>query len=141
MSLRPLTVTTALFAFALVTVLAGCTSTAAPAASPTAPPSAAVAPTARGSITVRAGDTSCELSATTATAGAVSFSVENTGTQVNEFYVYGPGDRIVSEVENIGPSLTRRLTTDLAPGGYTTACKPGGAGDGLRAPFTVTATP
>ena len=48
------------------------------------------------------------------------------------------GLRIVAEVENIGPGLSRDLVTVAKPGSYFTACKPGMVGDGIRAPFTVT---
>ena len=58
---------------------------------------------------------------------------------MTEFYVYGAGDRIIGEVENIGPGITRPLSVEIPQGGtYTTACKPGMVGDGIRAPFTVT---
>ncbi|GAA5036300.1 peptidase M75 family protein [Terrabacter aeriphilus] len=96
---------------------------------------------AGGPITVEATDTACTLSATTAKAGTVTFQVNNTGTKVNEFYLYAEGDRIVSEVENITPGLTRELKVEITePGTLTTACKPGMVGDGIRAPFTVTGT-
>ena len=63
----------------------------------------------------------------------------NGGDKVTEFYLYGTGDRIMGEVENIGPGLTRQLIVEVPDGGtYTTACKPGMIGDGIRAPFTVT---
>ncbi len=92
-----------------------------------------------GAITVNATDTACELSRTTAPAGQVKFTVTNSGTKVNEFYVYGENDRVVGEVENISPGLTRDFVVDLSePGTYQTACKPGMAGDGIRADFTVT---
>src|SRR5918992_990015 len=53
--------------------------------------------------------------------------------------VTGTGDRIMGEVENIGPGLTRDLIVEVPDGGSsTTACKPGMVGDGIRAPFTVT---
>jgi iron uptake system component EfeO len=92
-----------------------------------------------GAITVDAGDTSCKLSATSAQAGTIRFDITNTGSQVTEFYLYGEGDRIVSEVENIGPGLTRQLVVEVPNGGkYTTACKPGMQGDGIRGEFTVT---
>jgi iron uptake system component EfeO len=94
---------------------------------------------AGGPITVNATDTTCELSATTAKAGTVTFQVTNTGSKVNEFYVYAEGDRIVGEVENITPGLKRELKIEVTtPGTFTTACKPGMVGDGIRAPFTVT---
>jgi iron uptake system component EfeO len=117
----------AALALTALTALTACTSTAAP------PPGAG------GPIQVRATDTSCELSAAEAPAGNVSFSIQNTGSKVTEFYLYGAGDRIVGEVENIGPGTTRQLLTEVPQGGaYTSACKPGMVGDGIRAPFTVT---
>ena len=48
------------------------------------------------------------------------------------------GQRIVGEVENIGPGLTRELRVSAPAGTYVTACKPGMTGDGIRADFTVT---
>ena len=45
----------------------------------------------------------CEVAAAEAPAGNITFSVNNTGTKVTEFYLYGTGDRIMGEVENIGP--------------------------------------
>ena len=63
----------------------------------------------------------------------------NAGSKVNEFYVYAEGDRIIGEVENVSPGLTRTFHVDLSePGTYQTACKPGMVGDGIRAAFTVT---
>ncbi|HTK65877.1 MAG TPA: iron uptake system protein EfeO [Pseudonocardia sp.] len=92
-----------------------------------------------GSITVTASDTGCELSKTEAPAGNITFNITNKGTKVTEFYLYGVGDRIIGEVENIGPALSRKLTVEVPDGGtYTSACKPGMVGDGIRAPFTVT---
>ncbi|HSU74601.1 MAG TPA: iron uptake system protein EfeO [Terrabacter sp.] len=99
------------------------------------------AATTGGPITVQASDTACTLSATTAKAGTVTFQVTNTGTKVNEFYLYAEGDRIVSEVENITPGLSRELKVELTePGTFTTSCKPGMVGDGIRGSFTVTGT-
>jgi iron uptake system component EfeO len=110
--------------------LAACTSTAPPAKD---------AAGGGGPIAVTAGDASCEVAAADAPAGNITFSVRNTGTKITEFYLYGTGDRIMGEVENIGPGLTRDLIVEVPDGGsYTTACKPGMVGDGIRAPFTVT---
>ncbi len=90
-------------------------------------------------ITVAASDTACELSGTTATTGPSTFTITNNGTKVTEFYVYGEGDRVMGEVENISPGLDRKLVVQLTePGTYHTACKPGMIGDGLRGDFTVT---
>ncbi|WP_407645441.1 iron uptake system protein EfeO [Amycolatopsis alkalitolerans] len=91
-----------------------------------------------GPITVSASDTACEVSATTANAGNLTFEVTNKGTKVTEFYLYAEGDRIMGEVENIAPGLTRKLTVEIATAGtYQTACKPGMTGDGIRGTFTV----
>lgn len=93
------------------------------------------------SVTVNASDTECNVSATTAPAGTITFGIVNVGTKVTEFYVYAAGDRIVSEVENITPGLKRELKVEITePGTFTTACKPGMVGDGIRGQFTVTGT-
>lgn len=94
---------------------------------------------AGGPITVTASDTACQVSANTAPAGNVTFQIANQGSKVTEFYLYGEGDRIMGEVENIAPGLTRRLIVEVAAGGtYQTACKPGMADAGIRGTFTVT---
>ncbi|WP_130416868.1 iron uptake system protein EfeO [Xylanimonas ulmi] len=90
-------------------------------------------------ITVASTADACTLSATSAPSGNVVFSVTNNGDDVTEFYLLAEdGLRIVSEVENIGPGLSRDLVLTAKPGAYQTACKPGMVGDGIRAPFTVT---
>ena len=92
-----------------------------------------------GAIAVKAGDTACEVARDSTKAGATSFAVQNTGSQVTEFYVLnGDGKTIVSEVENIGPGLTRDMTVSLEPGVYLTRCRPGMTGDGISAQFEVT---
>ena len=92
-----------------------------------------------GAISVTSTDDACKLSTTTTTSGRLAFSIKNAGSKVTEFYLYGEdGKRIVGEVENIGPGLTREFVITAQPGKYVSACKPGMAGDGIRAPFTVT---
>lgn len=92
------------------------------------------------SIAVTATDTTCQLSRTDAAAGAVSFVFTNNGSTMNEFYVFGAGDTILGEAEDVGPGLSRTLTVTFdKPGSYETACKPGATGEGIRADFTVTA--
>ncbi|MDH6247432.1 iron uptake system protein EfeO [Mycobacterium sp. OTB74] len=92
-----------------------------------------------GDITVAASDTECKLSKTETGTGPSTFVITNNGTKVTEFYVYGAGDRVMGEIENISPGLQRKLIVQLAePGGYTTACKPGMVGDGIRGNFNVT---
>lgn len=96
-------------------------------------------PAAPGEIAVSAGDSACDIARDTAETGTVTFRIANNGTKVTEFYVYGTGDRVLGEVENIGPGLTRRLIVSMPdPGTYRTACKPGMVGDGIRHDFTVT---
>jgi iron uptake system component EfeO len=113
-------------------LLAGCTENA-----PAADPSAAAGANTRA-LTVQATDSECKLSATSAPAGSLTFSVTNGGTKVTEFYLYGEdGKKVIGEVEDISPGITRELVVDAQPGNYVTACKPGMAGDGIRAPFSV----
>ena len=90
-----------------------------------------------GKIAVTATDTECTVAKTDANAGAVHFTVTNKGSKVTEFYVYASGDRVMGEVENIAPGVTRELLVDLAAGSYQTACKPGMTGKGLRGQFKV----
>ncbi|MGN0128056.1 iron uptake system protein EfeO [Glutamicibacter soli] len=95
---------------------------------------------ADGSIAVSASDDACTLATGTAAGGTLKFSVKNEGTKVNEFYLLAEdGLRIVGEVENIGPGVTRDLVVMAPEGSYFAACKPGMVGDGIRSPFTVTA--
>jgi len=92
-------------------------------------------------LTVDSSADSCTLSATEAPAGTLTFDVTNSGGQVTEFYLLDDdGLRIVAEVENIGPSISRALTVNAPAGTYVTACKPGMAGEGIRGELTVTAS-
>ena len=92
-----------------------------------------------GPIAVTATDTECDVAVTEAPAGTVEFEITNQGTKVTEFYLYAEGDRIMGEVENIGPGLSRTFHVEVSEGGtYQTACKPGMVGDGIRADFVVT---
>jgi iron uptake system component EfeO len=89
-------------------------------------------------IPVAASDAACDVSSTELSAGTHQFEVTNGGSQVTEFYVYADGDRVMGEVENIAPGLTRPLLVELPAGSYQTACKPGMVGDGIRTDLTVT---
>lgn len=124
---------TTLAATALVALplLAGCTQNADPAASADAADPRA--------LSVDSSADACTLSASEAPAGTLTFDVTNSGDQVTEFYLLGDdGLRIVAEVENVGPGISRALTVDAPAGTYVTACKPGMTGEGIRADFTVT---
>ncbi len=92
-----------------------------------------------GAIAVTSSDAVCDVASAEAPSGVVQFRVQNTGSQVTEFYLLGAdGLQVVGEVENIGPGLTRDLVVQAAPGTYEVACKPGMVGDGIRSAFTVT---
>ncbi|NUT47291.1 MAG: peptidase M75 family protein [Saccharothrix sp.] len=112
--------------FALLLLVAAC-GTSTPAAD------------GAGPIAVEASDDACKVARTSAATGNVTFEVTNKGSKVTEFYLFAEGDRILGEVENIGPGLTRRLIVEVTePGSMQTACKPGMKGDGIRGAFTVT---
>lgn len=92
-----------------------------------------------GALQVTSTDTECTVSSTEVPAGNLRFTVTNDGPQVTEFYLLAEdGLRIVSEVENIGPGLSRDLVVSAPEGSYFTACKPGMVGEGIRSAFTVT---
>lgn len=119
-------------AFALLLPLAACTNNnaSADASGSTGGPA---------KLTVESTADACTLSAAEAPSGNVVFSVTNSGDDVTEFYLLAAdGLRIVSEVENIGPGLSRDLVVVAKPGAYIAACKPGMVGDGIRSDFTVT---
>lgn len=124
---RPLQITAALSVAALS--LTGCT-TNTPAAE------------GDGTIQVTSTADACTLSSATAPGGTVKFSVKNEGQEVTEFYLLAEdGLRIVGEVENIGPGLTRDLIVVAPEGKYVTACKPGMVGEGIRADMVLSAAP
>ncbi|MFC0865635.1 iron uptake system protein EfeO [Sphaerimonospora cavernae] len=88
-------------------------------------------------IAVAATDTECEVATAELTAGTSTFTVTNNGSKVTEFYVYAAGDRVMGEVENIVPGLTRDMVVELPPGMYEATCKPGMTGKGIRNPLKV----
>ena len=91
-----------------------------------------------GPVAVKATDSECGLSRTDVKSGTSTFAVSNGGSKVTEFYVYAEGDRVMGEVENIGPGLKRDLIVELPTGKYQAVCKPGMIGDGIRGDLTVT---
>ncbi len=129
MSRRPVLTAAALAALVLP-LAAGCVSNDTAGASASA---------STGVLTVTSTADGCDVSATSAPSGTVQFAVTNAGDDVTEFYLLGEdGLRVISEVENVGPGLSRDLVVQVKPGTYYTACKPGMVGDGIRAEFTVT---
>ncbi|MEX2981826.1 iron uptake system protein EfeO [Streptomyces sp. C36] len=90
-------------------------------------------------ILVKATDDKCEVSKTSFPTGHIKINVENKGSKVTEVYVYGSGDRIVAERENIGPGTKAEIVATIKKAGaYEIACKPGMKGDGIRQKVTVT---
>jgi iron uptake system component EfeO len=120
---------------ALMSVAAGLAALAAATACKGSDP-AGPAP-ADGPIQVTASDTACQVARTEVVAGTTVFTITNRGSKVTEFYVYAAGDRVMGEVENIGPGLSREFRVELPAGTYETACKPGMSGKGIRGAFTV----
>jgi iron uptake system component EfeO len=92
---------------------------------------------AADTIPVAASDDACDVAVTTLEAGTHEFEVTNAGSKVTEFYVYAEGDRVMGEVENIAPGISRQLLVELPAGEYDAVCKPGMVGDGIRNPLTV----
>jgi len=124
---------------AVAALLAGISLTSCTAKEPEATPTTEGGKAPAAQITVAANDTECTLSGTEAATGPSTFVITNNGTKVQEFYVYGEGERVMGEVENISPGLERKLIVQLGePGTYQTACKPGMVGDGIRSEFKVT---
>jgi iron uptake system component EfeO len=105
---------------------------------------AACSSSARGTtgssgVNVKASDTTCVVAETSFDSGTQTFAISNVGSQVTGVFVYAPGDRVVGEVENIGPSAGKKLTVALKAGQYQVACKPGMSGAGIRTPIVVKA--
>jgi len=89
-------------------------------------------------IAVTSTDDACRLSATTAPTGKITFTVVNKGTKATEFYVLTTDEKVVGEVEDIGPGTSRELGVTARPGSYLVRCRPGQTGDGITTDFTVT---
>lgn len=97
-------------------------------------------PSDSAAITVDSSADACTVSANSASSGTLRFEVTNSGDQVTEFYLLADdGLRIVGEVENVGPGISRDLVVQAQPGDYFTVCKPGMIGDGVgNTAFAVT---
>jgi iron uptake system component EfeO len=95
---------------------------------------------ASASIKVAASDKACDLSASTAPSGPVTFTISNTGSDVTELEILAADKlRIVGEKENVGPGTNPSYVAQLEPGTYYTSCKPGMVGAGVgQTKFVVT---
>jgi uncharacterized cupredoxin-like copper-binding protein len=89
-------------------------------------------------VAVTGTDSACKVADTSLPAGNIRFNLTNKGKQATELYVLGEKDRIIDEVENVTPGVTRALDVNLKAGTYTLACKPGQTGEGIRQQITVT---
>jgi iron uptake system component EfeO len=89
--------------------------------------------------TVQATDTACTLGETELTAGVITFSITNAGSKTTEFEVL-QSERTLGEIENISPHSTRNMSVELTAGTYQGVCKPGMAGEGIKAAFSVSGT-
>ncbi|SMG42073.1 iron uptake system protein EfeO [Agreia pratensis] len=91
-------------------------------------------------IAVDSSADACSVSTNSASSGTLRFKVTNSGDKVTEFYLLADdGLRIIGEVENVGPGISRDLVVQAQPGDYFTVCKPGMVGDGVgNAAFSVT---
>lgn len=90
-------------------------------------------------IEVKADDTSCTLTNDQASTGTVTFDIANSGSKINEFYITTNNGRVLGEVENIGPGASRKLVVEFQEAGtYTTLCKPGMVGEGIKGQIYVT---
>ena len=99
---------------------------------------AAACASGKDAVDVTSSNSECSSAKTHFDAGSISFKVHNTGSKVTELYVYGENDKILGEVENVGPGTARTLTVDLRKGDYELACKPGQTGSGIRTKISVT---
>jgi uncharacterized cupredoxin-like copper-binding protein len=88
-------------------------------------------------VAVTSTATECGVADTSLGAGKLTFEVANKGKDVTELYMLGAKDRVLAEVENVGPGTSRRMQVNLKAGTYTLACKPGQKGDGIRQKITV----
>src|SRR5258708_13726396 len=85
-----------------------------------------------GVVSVTSTDKACEISKKDLPAGKTVFKITNKGDTVTEVYVYAPGDKIVTERENIGPGTVVDLPAELVAGMSHLRRKPRINGDGLR---------
>jgi uncharacterized cupredoxin-like copper-binding protein len=90
-----------------------------------------------GTINVLVNDFSFSVSASQATAGPVTFVIENKGSMPHDFAIEGNGIEQKTSIVEAGESAT--LTVDLEPGAYSYICTiPGHNLLGMRGTFTVT---
>lgn len=82
-------------------------------------------------------DTTCKAEKTEFEPGKHTFRVVNEGDKATELYVLGENDKVIGEVENVGPGTSRTLSANLKAGSYNLGCKPGQSGPFIKQPITV----
>jgi|SRR5262245_35328541 len=108
-----------------------------------------------GGVSATVKDFSIDLASSSAPAGSVSFDISNEGPSTHEFVVIKTDDApdalpvkdgtveedkvdVVDEAEDIAPSTTANLTTDLEAGSYVIICNVTGHYEaGMHTAFTV----
>ena len=140
---KRLTITTAAVALLGAVACSSSSSTASSAGSDT------------GGVSATEKDFSIDLATSSAPAGSVTFNISNEGPSAHEFVILKTDDApdalpvkdntveedkvdVVDEAEDIAPSTTATLTTDLEAGSYVIICNiPTHYGLGMHAAFTV----
>ena len=108
-----------------------------------------------GGVSATEKDFSIDLATSSAPAGSVTFNISNQGPSAHEFVIIKTDDApdalpvkdntveedkidVVDEAEDIAPSTTATLTTDLEAGSYVIICNiPAHYEQGMHAAFTV----
>ena len=108
-----------------------------------------------GGVSATEKDFSIDLATSSAPAGSVTFNISNEGPSAHEFVIIKTDDApdalpvkdntveedkidVVDEAEDIAPSTTATLTTDLEAGSYVIICNiPTHYEQGMHAAFTV----
>jgi uncharacterized cupredoxin-like copper-binding protein len=108
-----------------------------------------------GGVSATEKDFSIDLATSSAPAGSVTFNISNEGPSAHEFVILKTDDApdalpvkdntveedkvdVVDEAEDIAPSTTATLTTDLEAGSYVIICNiPTHYEQGMHAAFTV----
>jgi len=108
-----------------------------------------------GGVSATEKDFSIDLASSSAPAGSVTFNISNEGPSAHEFVIIKTDDApdalpvkdntveedkvdVVDEAEDIAPSTTATLTTDLEAGSYVIICNiPTHYEQGMHAAFTV----
>ena len=108
-----------------------------------------------GGVSATEKDFSIDLASSSAPAGSVTFNISNEGPSAHEFVIIKTDDApdalpvkdntveedkvdVVDEAEDIAPSTTATLTTDLEAGSYVIICNiPAHYEQGMHAAFTV----